>query len=87
MPVGISRAACSSGQKAALDPDLGYHEALERFANWARYYNDERPHSALQYLCPRDYYRGDPDTRIAERKLKLATATADRTRYWNDRST
>jgi transposase InsO family protein len=74
-------------EEAALDQDMGYHQALERFTKWSDYYNNARPHSALQYLCPRDYYRGDPGLRIAQRQDKLAAAKADRIRYWHDRLT
>lgn len=69
-------------EEASLDSDTGYHEALDQFANWCRYYNHERPHSALRYLCPIDYYRGDPEARLAERQIKLEAARADRAAYW-----
>lgn len=41
-------------EEASLEADAGYHAALERFRAWNRYYNEERPHSALRYLCPFD---------------------------------
>ena len=71
-------------EEAGLDEDAGYHAALDQFERWARYYNRERPHSALRYLCPIDYYRGDPNARLAERKRKLAVAQADRAAYWSN---
>ncbi|MBD3180661.1 hypothetical protein GF312_00110 [Candidatus Poribacteria bacterium] len=37
---------------------------------WNDYYNFRRPHSAIRYLVLADYYRGNPDARIAERKGK-----------------
>jgi putative transposase len=37
-------------------------------------YNDERLHSALGYLAPKDYYRGNPTARFEERRRKLAAA-------------
>lgn len=69
-------------EEASLDADAGYHAALEQFARWAQYYNHERPHSALRCLCPIDYYRGDPEARLAERRRKLTDAQAARAAYW-----
>lgn len=63
----------------ALD---AYHRALDLMAGWSDYYNYRRPHSALKYLCPQDYYRGDPVPRLAERARKLAEAVQARKTYW-----
>ena len=49
---------------------------------WDEYYNYKRPHSAIRYLVPADYYRGNPDGRIAERKEKLVQAVEMRQAYW-----
>ena len=46
------------------------------------YYNYKRPHSAIRYLVPADYYRGNPDNMIAERKEKLVQAVEMRQAYW-----
>jgi putative transposase len=61
-----------------------YYRALEAMTRWSHYYNHERPHSALKYLCPIDYYRGDPEARLAERQRKLAEAVEARKDYWAD---
>jgi transposase InsO family protein len=37
-------------------------------------YNHVRLHSALSFLRPVDYYRGNPQTLLAERRRKLSTA-------------
>jgi putative transposase len=39
-----------------------------------RRYNEERLHSALGYLPPKDYYRGDPKEKYETRRRKLAQA-------------
>jgi len=59
-----------------------YYQALETMVSWSHYYNFGRPHSALKYLYPVDYYRGDPATRLAEREEKLAQAAESRRVYW-----
>jgi len=38
------------------------------------HYNHHRLHSSLNYLRPVDYYRGDPEPLLAERRRKLQTA-------------
>jgi transposase InsO family protein len=60
----------------------GYYTALDAMESWDKYYNYKRPHSAIRYLVPADYYRGDPDSRIAERKEKLVQAVEMRQAYW-----
>lgn len=59
-----------------------YYQALDAMTEWGHYYNHERPHSALKYLCPVDYYRGDPNARLVEREQKLAQAVKVREAYW-----
>lgn len=70
-------------EEAGLDGEAGYHTALAQFRSWSRYYNHERPHSALRHLCPIDYYRGDPELRLAERRTKLAAARRARAAHWS----
>ena len=59
-----------------------YAKALEVMENWAFKYNYERPHSSLNYLTPSDYYMGEPDKRLLERKHKLDEASKLRKRFW-----
>jgi len=49
-------------------------QAQEVLARLVRWYNAERLHSALGYLRPADYYRGNPEERYAERRRKLVQA-------------
>ena len=46
-------------------------KALARMICW---YNEERLHSALDFLRPVDYYRGAPDALLEERRRKLSQA-------------
>jgi transposase InsO family protein len=52
--------------------DLG--DAREKIAKIGRWYNEERLHSALYFLRPVDYYRGNPAVLLEERRRKLAQA-------------
>jgi transposase InsO family protein len=49
-------------------------KAAEVFRRMVRWYNEERLHSALGYLRPVDFYRGNPEERYAARRAKLAQA-------------
>jgi transposase InsO family protein/transposase-like protein len=70
-------------REEAFDVEPGdYHEALAIMTRHATFYNHRRPHSALGYLCPVDYYRGDPEARQAERRQKLADAAERRRLFW-----
>ena len=59
-----------------------YYTTLDAMERWGEYYNYKRPHSAIKYLVPADYYRGNPDDRIAERKEKLVQGVEMRQAYW-----
>lgn len=49
-------------------------EAASAMSRIVRRYNQTRLHSALGYLPPAEYYRGDPATRFEERRRKLSQA-------------
>jgi len=49
-------------------------DARAQIAEIARWYNEERLHSALHFLRPVDYYRGKPAPLLEERRRKLAEA-------------
>lgn len=65
-----------------LDENANLYEARAVLETYRVYYNERRPHSALHYLCPRDYYRGDPVACLAERQRNLRAATEARRIYW-----
>ena len=69
-------------EELPLDETALLYQARSVIAEYRTYYNDRRPHSALHYLCPRDYYRGDPLACLAEREAKLQAAAAARRAYW-----
>ena len=46
-------------------------DVMTRIVDW---YNHQRLHSALGYLRPIDYYRGDPDALQETRRRKMAEA-------------
>ncbi|MFQ5904135.1 MAG: IS3 family transposase [Candidatus Binatia bacterium] len=54
------------------------YQARDLLGQWVTYYNGERLHSALNYLRPVDYYKGNPEALLAERERKLKAAAAKR---------
>lgn len=52
--------------------------ARELIGRWVEFYNTRRLHAALHYLPPAEYWGGDPQARIEERKNKLARARKHR---------
>jgi putative transposase len=74
-------------EEGLTEDDLAdYYRALDDMTRWSHYYNYQRPHSALNYLRPVDYYRGDPAVRLAEREQKLLQALEARKAYWEAHS-
>jgi len=57
-----------------LGMDPGLPQAVKVMARIIRWYNEERLHSALGFLRPVDYYRGNPEELYAARRQKLAAA-------------
>ena len=52
-------------------------QAQDVLARVVRWYNEERLHSALGYLRPVEYYRGDPAARYEDRRRKMFAARGD----------
>jgi transposase InsO family protein len=81
----IERLHRTHRQEAVFEGALSdYYQALDLLEKWSHYYNHERPHTALRYLYPVDYYRGNPEARLAEREAKLAQAVEARRAYWKE---
>jgi putative transposase len=51
-----------------------YLTAIRVMARLVRRYNQERLHSALGYLPPWEFYRGEPTRRFEQRRTKLSQA-------------
>lgn len=60
-------------QLAAMN-DADYHQAVAVIDGVIDHYNHHRLHSSLNFLRPVDYYRGNPEALLAERRRKLTTA-------------
>jgi len=69
-------------EELPLAEDATLYQAEEVIDRYRFYYNYHRPHSALHYLCPYDYYRGNPAAQLAEREAKLKAAALARLHYW-----
>ena len=70
----IERCQRTIGEKLDEYELENYLYAQEVVAQVIDQYNHVRLHSALSFLRPVDYYRGHPETLLAERRRKLATA-------------
>ena len=51
-----------------------YQQAKSEISGIIRNYNDERRHSSLNCLTPKQYYRGDPEVLLAVREAKIEKA-------------
>ena len=58
-----------------------YQDAQSETSRIIHRYNYGRMHLSLNYLTPRDYYRGDPDEllRIREEKIKMGRILREET--------
>jgi len=84
----VGRVHRTHRQEAPLgEATVDYDAAHGAFTRHVTCYNHQRPHTALGYLPPAVYYRGDPDAKLRERQRRLATAREARQAFWADRST
>lgn len=70
----VERAHRTLGEMLDAHEFESYHQAREGISGIVRYYNEERLHSAINFLRPLDMYRGDPEDLLEERRRKLAAA-------------
>jgi transposase InsO family protein len=72
---GLMERANRTINEALEGEDLAdYLLAVKVIAKIIRWYNEERLHSALGFLRPVDFYRGNPEELYAARRRKLAEA-------------
>lgn len=75
----IERYHRSIREEGLTDRDLvNFNQAHDVVNDWVSTYNNERLHAALNYLRPVDYYQGNHEALLAERKRKLSEATKRR---------
>jgi putative transposase len=74
----VERTHRTIGEALEQEELTSYHEALRVIEKVVHWYNHERLHSALGFLRPVDYYRGDPQALHEERRRKLACARHER---------
>jgi putative transposase len=55
-----------------------YLAALDVITIWGNDYNEHRLHAALRHIEPAEYFRGDPERRMNERRAKLERARLQR---------
>ena len=48
-------------EEVSFDPGATLYQVRQLIEGFQTYYNEHRPHSALRYLRPVDYYCGDPE--------------------------
>ena len=51
-----------------------YDQAKSEISRIIEHYNNKRRHSSLNYLIPKQYYRGEPDVLLAVREAKIEKA-------------
>jgi putative transposase len=70
----MERANRTLGEALESEDLPNYLQAVKVIARLIRWYNEERLHSALGFLRPVDYYRGEPEELYAARRRKLSDA-------------
>jgi len=70
----IERYHRTIGERIDTEALRDFTHAKAEIASVIAAYNNTRLHSALSFLRPVDYYRGDPEALLAERRRKLQTA-------------
>ncbi len=70
----LERAQRTLGEALEEEELTDHLQAVRVIRGLVRWYNEQRLHSALGFLRPVDYYRGEPERMYAVRRQKLAEA-------------
>lgn len=81
----IERFHRSTREELAEEDLENLGRARERIGRWVEHYNETRLHAGIEYLPPAEFYRGDPQARLEERRQKLEQARARRERINRER--
>jgi len=65
---------------------INIEDAQDQIAGYIDHYNNHRLHSALCYLRPVDYLKGNVKELLKVRQEKLDNATQARSKYWADKN-
>jgi len=76
----LERFQRSTREELAEQELVNLGRAREIIGRWVEFYNGSRLHASLKYLPPVEYWEGDPEARIEERKEKLEGARKHRER-------
>ena len=72
----MERANRTIGEALEGEELTDYLQAVKVIARLIRWYNEERLHSALGFLRPVDYYRGNPDGAVRRAAAKTGRGPA-----------
>jgi len=81
----IERFHRSTREELADEEISNLTQAREIIGRWVEHYNHERLHASLEYLPPAEYYAGEPEKRLDERRAKLDQARKQRERINRER--
>lgn len=64
---------------------ISIKDAEAIMAKYVNHYNNERLHSSLYYLTPKDYLEDKVEEKLKVREDKLNKATGERIKYWEEK--
>jgi len=64
---------------------INIKDAINIMDKYVNYYNNERLHSSLYFLTPKDFLEGNVDEKLRIREEKLNLAVEQRVKYWQEK--